>query len=696
MFVLLFYISKSYITQDFFLVEADEAVLTFSRELSGGGFTEERALNNENTTHRSFGREGDKLFNECKDRIVAIRRLRDRAVSAKGSPDVSAVLEPLGEMDIHLDAGLSASGLIESVHPDEGMRDAAETCRQELAKLSSELELDRELYDAVVAIAPRNESSDEETRRYVEHTLRDFRRAGVDRDDATRQRVKNLHEELVALGQEFNRNIRSDTRFIYLDSQKDLSGLPEDYVDAHHPNDDGKIRITTNYPDLVPFMNYAHDGDCRRRLHFEYNNRAFPQNLSVLAKILQCRHELASLLGHPSWASYVTEDKMIRSADGIREFVEEITSLSRERSDRDLALLLERKQRDLPGANTVEEWERAYYSEMIRSEKMGFDSQEIRPYLEYDRVREGVLSVTQRLFDLEYQKAKEPAWHESVDTYDILENGVRVGRFHLDMHPREGKYKHAAMFPIISGVHGVQLPEAALVCNFPDPRKTSGPALLEHSEVVTFFHEFGHLLHHILGGSRQYLRFSGVATEWDFVEVPSQLLEEWAFSFEALKQFAVHHETGEPLPEEMVERMNLARRFGRSARVRQQMYYAALSLTYHNRNPHEIDTTEVLKDTVSKYSLHPYVEGTHMHASFGHLEGYSALYYTYMWSLVIARDLFDRFSSHDMFDTATAVRYRKAVLEPGGAKDAADLICDFLGRDHKLDAYRQWLDEGEE
>ncbi|MCP4674438.1 MAG: Zn-dependent oligopeptidase [Deltaproteobacteria bacterium] len=631
----------------------------------------------------------------CRERIKTVQSLRDSIVEAE-NPSARRVLESMGEIDIHFDAGMNLSGLIECVHPDEEMRNAAEVCRQEMAKLSSELELDRDLYEVMVAIEPDASREGGESERYVEHTLRDYRRAGVDKDDQTRARIKKVNEELVALGQKFNKNIRLDTRSILLDGADDLVGLPSDYIEAHKPDKNGKIRITTDYPDLVPFLNYAKSGKHRKALHFVYHNRAHPDNLEVFESILARRHELAGILDHDFFASYATEDMMIRTSAAIERFIEDITALTRERSERDLGILIERKQKDDEDAKVIEEWERAYYSELVRSETLGFDSQEIRPYLEYGRVKDGVLAVTQRLFDLEYRRVSDPAWHESVETYDILEDGSSIGRFHLDMHPREGKYKHAAMFPIVSGVEGKQMPEVALVCNFPDPTTGTGPALLEHSEVVTFFHEFGHLLHHILGGSRRYVSFSGVATEWDFVEVPSQLLEEWAYSYEALSGFALHWETGEPVPEEMVKSMNRARRFGRSARVRQQMYYAALSLNYHNRDPEGMDTTDVLKEIAGKYSLHPYVEGTHMQASFGHLEGYSALYYTYMWSLVIARDLLNQFKDENIFDTETAVRYRKAVLEPGGSSDAADLIRDFLGREFNFDAYRRWLDEGEE
>ncbi len=615
-----------------------------------------------------YGQEGNALIEKLRHRIAAIGALRDRAANktdAAAVKTVESVVDPLAEIDMILDEGLSEAELLESVHPDSLVRKAAEICKQELAKTSSELALDRALYDAFAALEG-TKTQDPVTDRYIAHALRDFRRAGVDRDEETRARIRQIKEELVRLAQEFNRNIREDTRFIELDSSG-LEGLPADYAASHKPNEQGKIRITTDYPDFVPFMSYARDSALRRKLYLEYMNRAYPANDAVLREIFAKRHELAYLVGHDCYASFAAADKMIGSADAIIEFVDRIAAIAADRSKADTEALLLRKQQDYSGAKTVEDFETAYYSELVRTENLHFDSQEVRPYLEYHRVKEGVLGIAGDLFGLTFSPVDEPAWH-----------------------PSESKYKHAAMFPLLSGVLGRRLPRAALVCNFPTPSKEH-PALLEHSEVVTFFHEFGHLLHHILGGKSPYARFSGVACEWDFVEVPSQFLEEWAYSFDALRRFAVHFETGAPIPEEMVDRLNEAHLFGRGSRISRQMFYAALSYRYHSKAPDETPLIDVLRETQERYSPYRHMEGTHMHAGFGHLEGYSALYYTYMWSLVIVRDLIGHFTEHGMFDRQSAEKYREAVLRPGGTRDARELIRDFMGRDYDFQAFGDWV-----
>jgi thimet oligopeptidase len=242
---------------------------------------------------------------------------------------------------------------------------------------------------------------------------------------------------------------------------------------------------------------------------------------------------------------------------------------------------------------------------------------------------------------------------------------------------------------LASGQAGRALPEGALVCNFP-----KAPSLLEHSEVVTFFHEFGHLLHHLLGGHTRWAGVSGVRTEWDFVEAPSQMLEEWCWDAGVLQRFAKHHETGEPIPSGLVARMRAADEFGKGLRVRQQMFYAATSLRFHDRDPAGLDTTALAGELQERYTPFRHVPETYFQESFGHLEGYSAIYYTYMWSLVIAKDLFRTFRREGLLNPGPALRYRRSILEPGGSRPAGELVKAFLGRDASFDAFAEWLNAG--
>jgi len=313
----------------------------------------------------------------------------------------------------------------------------------------------------------------------------------------------------------------------------------------------------------------------------------------------------------------------------------------------------------------------------------------VRPYFSYERVRQGVLDTAASLYGVTFERRDVTAWHEDVEVWDLLEDGELVARFYLDMHPRTDKYKHAAMFDMVSGLEGRCVPEATLVCNFPQP-DGDDPGLLEASDVTTFFHEFGHLLHHLLAGRHRWLSVSGIATEWDFVEVPSQLFEEWARDPKVLAGMAKHYKTGESIPAELVERMRAAQDYGKGIGTRVQMFYASLSLEYFSRDPEGLDSTEVAKQIRARYVPFPWVEGATMQTAFGHLEGYSALYYTYMWSLVLAKDLFSAFGE-DLLDPEVARRYRECVLAPGGSKDAEELVSDFLGRPFAFDAFERWL-----
>jgi thimet oligopeptidase len=350
---------------------------------------------------------------------------------------------------------------------------------------------------------------------------------------------------------------------------------------------------------------------------------------------------------------------------------------------RDFEVLLERVRQDHPELTTVDNVDKLFYSEVLRRERFDVDAQQTRAYFDFQKVRAGLLEVTGRLFDVEYVEVTDSStWHEDVATYDVLRGGERIGRIRLDLHPRKGKYGHAAQFDLAPGIKDRQLAEGVLVCNF-------SKALMEHDHVVTLFHEFGHLLHHVLAGGHAWTRFSGVATEWDFVEAPSQMLEEWAWDADVLRSFATDAD-GEPIPRELVAKMRAAKDFGKGLYARTQMFYAALSYTLHQDVPDDITTT--MRELQAKYDVFGYVPDTHFFASFGHLEGYGSGYYTYMWSLVIAKDLFSAFDRDDLFAPAVAHRYRDRVLAAGGSKDAADLVEDFLGRPYGFESFQRWLD----
>ena len=578
--------------------------------------------------------------------------------------------------------------LIAVSHPDGAMRDAADAAKQEIAKVLTDISLDRGLFDVISSLDVSGE--DAPTRHYLATILRDFHRCGVDRDDATRARVRELQEELVSVGQDFDRNIRADTRTAAL-APSALAGLPEDYVRAHPPGDDGLVRITTDYPDYVPFQTYSTDAAAREQLWRQFRQRGYPSNTEVLRRMVLLRHELANLLGFATWAEYASADKMVGSAQNIADFIERIAAAAADRSHREYHRLLERKRVDHPDASSVLPWDSAYLADRVKAEQFAFDTQAMRPFFEYGRVKAGLMGLVERLFGVEFRLRTDiPVWHPEVECHEVYGDGQLLGRIFLDMHPRPDKFNHAAMFAMTTGKAGQRVPECALVCNLPRPGED--PALLQHSDVDTFFHEFGHLIHHIFAGDSRWSGISGIATEWDFVEAPSQLLEEWVRDAQTLATFAVHHETGEPLPADMVTKLRAADEFGKGLFVRQQMFYASLSLELYRRDPVGLDMVAVEKEAQERLTPYQHVSDTYMHLSFGHLDGYSAIYSTYMWSLVIAKDLFTVFAREGLLSTETAARYRQAVLAPGGSAPAAELVANFLGRPYDFAAYQAWLD----
>ncbi len=609
------------------------------------------------------------------------------------APAEATVLEPFHRMLVSLDDAEGWASLLFSVHPDEAVRQAAQSCQEKVAAFKSDVNLDRTLYEAFAGLPL--DGLDEHTRRFASKQLEAFELSGVDKDEATRTRLGEIDEEIVRLGQRYGKNIREDVRELVLDGPEALAGLPEDYIAAHPPGPDGKIHITTDYPDFFPIQSYSPDAKLRRDLYALFGARAWPKNQKLLARLLELRAEYASIIGYPTWASYHAVDKMVGSADVVRTFIADVARSARPRMERDLAAVLEAKRKDDPEAKRVEVWDRFYYVGKVREARFDFDSREVRPYFPFEAVLQGILDLYGELFELRFERDDgAPVWHPSVSAWVMFKGEERLGRFYLDMHPREGKYKHAAMFPILTGTSGERDPMASLVCNLPDPSDGDGKALLEHSDVVTFFHEFGHLIHHLLSRGARWIPLTGIHVEWDFVEAPSQILEEWAWDPAVLARFARHVETGEPIAAETVARMREAEEFGKGVHVMRQVFYAAFSFLLHDREAKGLDLDAFTDEIYRDYSPYPRVPGGKVFANFGHLVGYSSMYYTYQWSLAIAKDLFTRFESAPggLLDRETAQAYRDWILVPGGTVDPDTLVEGFLGRPRNLEAYKAWLE----
>jgi thimet oligopeptidase len=626
-----------------------------------------------------------------RNRLADQRKQIDRLLAVEGPKTLENTLRPYDDAVATLSAAGSQASLLDSVHPDKSVRDKARELTQTVAEEATALSLNQEVYRALAAMDLAH--ADMATTHYVSQTLLNYRLAGVDKDEATRTHLRELSDRATELSLIFAKNVQENVNRVELRDASELDGLPEDYVRSHPPDAQGLITLTTDYPDMQPVMTFATSAELRLRMFRAYNTRAYPANRQLLLDILGVRQQIASILGFASWADLATANQMMGSAANMKRFIGELEQASRAGAEREYEMVLAFARKQQPGLAALKSSDRGYWYEQYRREAFAFDSQSVRPYFPYEAVEKGILEIAARLFHVSFQHIKDAGvWHPQVSAWDVYDQGRRCGRFYLDMHPREGKNKWFSAAPLIPGIEGRQLPEAALICNFPGG-KPDDPGLMQYNDVVTFLHEFGHLMHAILGGHQAWAGVSGIATEGDFVEVPSQMLEEFFHEAKLLASFARHYQTGEPIPQALVERMNRASAFGRADGVRTQLFYTSYSLDVHNRPPQELDPDTLLEEGYKRLLPYEWIDGNRMYASFTHLIGYTSNYYTYMFDKVIALDFFGQFDRSNLLEGPTAMLYRQAILEPGGSKPGAQLIQDFLGREQKMDAFAQWVGE---
>jgi thimet oligopeptidase len=624
-----------------------------------------------------------------RERLAAHQAAIEALLAVEGPRTIENTLRLYDAALEHLSLAGAQAGVLNSVAADKAVRDQAQMEAQRVAMAGSALSLNRGVYDALVAMSMEGASA--ATRHFVDRTLLGYRLAGVDKDQSTRERLQALHEKATKHSLDFSRNIQEGAKTVVA-TQSELDGLPPDYLGRHQPDARGQITLTTDQPDMQPVMTFASNPDLRERMFIAYNTRAYPENRQILLDLLSTRQEIASMLGFRSWADLATADQMMGSAANVRKFLARLEEASREGAVREHELVLDFVRSRQPGIKAIDISSRGYWYEQFRRSAFDFDSQSVRPYFPYKQVEAGVLETAAKLFKIEFRRSDVAAWDPAVSVFEVFEKGRHVGRFYLDMHPREGKDKWFSAAPVVTGVRGRYMPEAALICNFPGG-DSDDPGLLQYSDVVTFFHEFGHLMHAILGGQTEWAGVSGFATEGDFIEVPSQMLEEFFRDEKLLQSFAKHYETGEVLPVEIIRKMKTAGSFGRADWVRTQLYYTTLSLDLHDQDPAGVDFDEITKRLYTTLVPWTWLEENRMYASFGHLTGYSSNYYTYAFDKVIALDFFGQFDPADLLGCDAGGRYRKLVLEQGGSKPGREMVRDFLGRDEGFAAFSKWLNE---
>ncbi|MET3134346.1 thimet oligopeptidase [Oxalobacteraceae bacterium GrIS 1.11] len=623
-------------------------------------------------------------------RLAEVQANLDKLLAVTGPRTVANTVQAYDDAQNQLNLASNQAYLLYSVGKSAALRDKAQALNQKIASVGSDLALNQGVYKALAGVPLP--AKDAPTRHYLERTLLEYRLAGVDKDDATRAKLHALQDKITALSLTFGRNVQ-DGMLTVSATKAELDGLPDDYIARHKPNAEGKYSLTTDEPDAMPVLDFVKSAELRRRMYLAYNTRAYPANKQVLLDLLAARQELAGILGFANYADFATADQMIGSAANVRKLFDEVDRASREAKDQEYGQLLAFVQSREPGATTIAQSDANYWVDQYRRERYAFDAQSVRPYFAYEAVETGILATAAKIFHVQFKQVNNAkVWHRSVTVFDVIDRSQRVGRIYLDMHPREGKDKWFSASPVVPGIQGKQVPEGMLVCNF-SGGVAGDPGLMQYNEVVTYFHEFGHLMHHILGSQHRWSGQGGFNVEGDFVEAPSQMLEEFFRSRSVLAPFARHYQSGQAIPAPLMEKMNAANAFGRANWAQRQLFYASLSLNLHDRPVAEVDLDAQLRAAAGRYSPYGFVDGNRSYASFTHLTGYASNYYTYVLDKVIAIDFYSTFDRVHPLDGPAAAHYRKAVIEPGATKPAAQLVQDFLGRPQNMDAFKTWLGE---
>lgn len=618
--------------------------------------------------------------------IARADALVEGAVASTHSPTFEATLLPLELAGAELVRAYGRGAFMGQAHPDREVRDVGTAAEERINKWRVALVFRDDLYRAVRAFAETDAARvlTGERARLLEHWLRDFRRAGHELPPDERAELQRLRTRLVEIEVAFNRNLNEYRDGIEV-TREQLAGLPDDYVARLSPGErEGTYFVSLDYPEVNPFLEQAHDRRLRQVL-FEKNwSKAVDSNRPLLTEALDLRRRVAALLGEPTWAHHAMEVKMARAPERVRDFYAGLLPAVRAKVSGELEALGHRLHAD-GHEGPVQPWDWRYYDEGLRRSDFGVDQNLVAEYFPLEQVMDGMFAITGEVFGLDYRVVDEVrGWHESVRLYEIRDRagGEPIAHFYVDLHPRDGKFSHAAAFPLVVGHRAADgtyvAPVSAILANFTPP-SPDRPALLKHSEVETLFHEFGHILHMSLTRA-EFPRFSGAETEWDFVEAPSQIMEHWTWDASVLRRFARQHATGEPIPTELVDQMVRARWLDVGIKIAVQAFYGQVDLALH-ADPEPPDVEGALRRTYEVTGM-PYPEGTFFLAGFGHLlGGYDAGYYGYLWAEVIGDDMFSRFHREGVLSASVGADYRREILEPNGSRDADELVRRFLGRE---------------
>jgi oligopeptidase A len=640
------------------------------------------------------------------DALLARSQAAIDAIVASEEPRTYAnTLGALEDATDALERAMAVVDHLESVATSNTLRAAYNATRPKVSAFWSELAMNDGLYRAMRAFSETHAAAalPPTEKRFLKKTLDDFRRHGAELCPEDKSRLRAVEIELAKLTTEFSQNVLDETNAFELMIQEEskLAGLPDSAKQAAAENARAKgsdgWRFTLQAPSMTPLLTYLDDAEIRKHVWRAYNTRAASggrDNRPIIARILELRRAKAELLGYRDFSDLVTEDRMAKSGAKAGAFIEDLRSKTQAAFDREnRALQAFRKEIEGGMAPALEPWDVAYYSERQRQAQYEFNEEELRPYFPLDRVLDGLFAIAQALYEIRIVAREAVVWHPDVKSYAIHDrDGTMIAAFYVDLFPRENKRDGAWMAALISSAHREERPRPhlGLFCANANPPVGEKPALLTHREVETLFHEFGHLLHHCF--SRVSVRsLAGTNVAWDFVELPSQIMENWCWERSGLDLFAAHHETGERIPEELYRKMMRARTYRAANAQMRQLGFAAVDLALHQgyEAVRDGDVMTYAREILQVYSPTKLPEDYSMLAGFSHVFahpiGYAAGYYSYKWAEVLDADAFTRFKKEGITSAEVGRAFRQAILSRGNSEEPERLYQDFMGRGPRLE-----------
>ncbi|KAJ2767795.1 metalloendopeptidase [Coemansia nantahalensis] len=630
------------------------------------------------------------------EQLISKNRAAQDAIGQETAPTFGNTIVPLDRTSVAHDVEARVAHLLGSVAVEKEVRDAGNDADKLLSEFAIECSTREDVYKAVRAVFDNEQemaSLPPEDRHLVERVERGYRRQGLQLPPEKREQLNAVRKRISGLEIAFKRCVNEeDARVLF--TREELEGLPEDYFDGRETEEDNgvsKYVVTSKYPDYFPLMAYATREATRKAMEVAAGSRC-PDNVPRLQELVSLRLEMATLLGYSTYSEYAMEILMAkRPADAIAMETDLLARLAEPaRRESDELAALKRSDAELAGEEYegFYNWDSSYYSRILSEQKHDIRGEEVKQYFPLDKATRGMLDIYQKMLGLRIEQVDNPpVWHPDVAMYEVWEadEDTFVGHFYLDLHPREGKFNHAAVFPIRYGCDlpdgSREYPVAVMVANF--PRATSAaPALLPHGDVVTLMHELGHVFHNMCAHTK-WNYFHGTQVERDFVEAPSQMLENWAWESASLRKFAVHHSTGEPMPDEMIAKLIAAKNEGAARNCVFQVFLGMYDLAIHSTTSGDIDVDKMFNDMRDEITnLGTGSVETHRVATFSHTAvGYASKYYGYLWSEVYSVDMYaSRFKRDGVDNAATGMDYRREILRPGGSRDAMEGLVRFLGR----------------